>query len=257
MQTLSRLMKRFLAMPRLSLYIMAFVLIGGGMLVGGLGRAAFADRAQGDLALKDQATLSHVPAPMEVSIFGDSDADLVLGTPNPLGEIVLGQPDAPVTVIEYASMTCGHCGDFHASVLPQLKADYVTTGKVKFLFRPFPFDGYGMAGAMLAQCVPARARLVFLDVIFARQQEWLSNPQPYNALQTYAKQVGLSEAGFKACLQNQDTLDGIRQMQADASRVLGVNSTPTFFINGEKVEGNIGVEGFKKILNKKLAAGDF
>ncbi|MGC6475770.1 MAG: DsbA family protein [Parvibaculales bacterium] len=256
MQHLSHLTKRFLALPRLSLYIMAFVLIGGGMLVGGLGRAAFADRAD-VLAETEQSTLARMPAPMQISIFGDSDADLVLGTPNPLGEIVLGAADAPVTVIEYASMTCGHCGDFHNKVLPQLKADYVATGKVKFLFRPFPFDGYGMAGAMLAQCVPPRARLMFLDVIFARQQEWLSNKQPYNVLQAYAKQVGLSENGFKACLQSQETLDGIRQMQADASRVLGVNSTPTFFVNGEKVEGNIGVEGFRKILNKKLAAGDF
>ena len=158
------------------------------------------------------------------------NADEALAKPNPLGEIVLGDPSAPVTVIEYASLTCGHCGAFHNQVLPEIKRDYVDKGLVKFYFRPFPFDGVATAGAMLAQCVAPGARLTFLDLLFKRQTDLLQSPDPFGQLQSFAKQAGLSEGKFMACLESQETLDAIREMQAIASRDLGVNSTPTFFI---------------------------
>ena len=182
------------------------------------------------------------------------NADQALAKPNPLGEIVLGDPSAPVTVIEYASLTCGHCGAFHNQVLPEIKRDYVDKGLVKFYFRPFPFDGVATAGAMLTQCVAPGARLTLLDLLFKRQAELVQSKDPFSQLQVYAKQAGLSEAKFMACLQSQDNLDAIREMQAIAGSELGVNSTPTFFINGEKVTGNVGAEAFRKILDEKLAA---
>ena len=177
-----------------------------------------------------------------------------LATPNPLGEVTLGQIDAPITVVEYASLTCSHCGDFHNNVLPVLKREYVDTGKVKFHFRPFPLDPFASAGAMLVQCVSARARTGFLDVLFARQNEWLRAQEPIKKLQSYARQIGMSGEEFVLCLQNQKVLDGIRDMQKAANIELGVESTPTFFINGEKVEGNIGVEKFRALIDNKIGA---
>ncbi len=181
-----------------------------------------------------------------------SAASDALATPNPLGEVTLGQANAPITVVEYASLTCSHCGDFHNNVLPVLKREYVDTGKVKFHFRPFPLDPFASAAAMLVQCTPARVQTGFLDVLFARQNEWLRAQEPIKKLQAYARQTGMSGEEFVLCLQNQKVLDGIRAMQKAANIELGVESTPTFFVNGEKVEGNIGVEKFRALLDGKI-----
>lgn len=181
-----------------------------------------------------------------------SSFDDALSTPNPLGEIVLGAADAPVTVVEYASLTCSHCGDFHNNVLPTLKRDYVDTGKVKFYFRPFPLDPFGTAGAMLAQCAPVQVRTAFLGILFQRQTEWTRAREPMKKLQAYARQMGMSGEEFSMCLHNQEVLEGIRTMQSAADKELGVNSTPTFFINGEKVEGNVGLEKFRSVLDEQL-----
>lgn len=171
-----------------------------------------------------------------------------LETPNPMGEIVLGAADAPVTIVEYSSLTCPHCGAFHRDTLPKLKAQYIDQGLVKIYFRPFPFDPYATAGAMLAQCVAPKAQVGFLDILFKRQMQWIQSEQPMDALLAIARQAGLSEADFVVCLKDESKLDAIRQMQAAAADELGVRSTPTFFINGEKLEGNRGLDAFDKII---------
>ena len=176
-----------------------------------------------------------------------------LETPNPLGEIVLGSPDAPVTIVEYSSLTCPHCGAFHRDTLPKLTEKYVDKGLVKFHFRPFPFDPYATAGAMLAQCVTPAAQVNFLDVLFKRQQQWIQAENPMDELQRLAKQAGLSESDFVVCLKDQNRLDAVRQMQAAAAEELGVRSTPTFFINGEKLQGNQPLAEFENKLKPFLA----
>lgn len=169
-----------------------------------------------------------------------------LDTPNPLGEIMMGQADAPVTIVEYSSLTCPHCGAFHRDTLPELKKLYIDTGKVNIKFRPFPFDPYATAGAMLAHCVSPKAQVGFLDVLFKRQQQWIQNEEPMEALQKLARQAGLSEADFVVCLKDEDMLNGIRYVQKAAAEELGVRSTPTFFINGEKLQGNQPLAEFEK-----------
>ena len=169
-----------------------------------------------------------------------------LATANPLGEIMMGRADAPVTIVEYSSLTCPHCGAFHRDTLPKLKAQYIDSGKVKILFRPFPFDPYATAGAMLAQCVVPKARVGFLDVLFKRQMQWIQSEEPMQQLQALARQAGLSEADFVVCLKDENLLNGIRYMQKAAAEELGVRSTPTFFINGEKVQGNMPLAEFDK-----------
>ena len=175
-----------------------------------------------------------------------------LETPNPLGEISIGDANAPIKIYEYASLTCGHCATFHTEVLPDLKKQYVDTGLVQFNFRPFPLDPYAMTGAMLVQCAIPQARLAFLETLFKRQLQWVRSDDPLNSLRAYAKQAGMSGENFVMCLQSEANLTAVRSMYTAAKDELGVQSTPTFFVNGEKVAGNIGFEAFKKLLDKKL-----
>lgn len=193
-----------------------------------------------------QAEIVEVEAPQPASNAG------ALETPNPMGEIVLGRADAPVTIVEYSSLTCPHCGAFHRDTLPKLKKQYIDSGQVKIYFRPFPFDPYATAGAMLAQCVAPAAQVNFLDVLFKRQMQWIQSEKPMDELQKLARQAGLSESDFVVCLKDESKLESIRQMQSAAAEELGVRSTPTFFINGEKLEGNRGLDEFDKRIKPLL-----
>lgn len=175
-----------------------------------------------------------------------------LDTPNPLGEIRIGSPDAPVTIVEYASLTCPHCGAFHNETLPELTKKYVDAGHVQILFRPFPFDGLATAGSMLVQCVASAQRYPFLNLLFSRQNSWLRSPAPLEDMQALARQAGLSEADVLVCLKDESVLAGIRTMQKAAHEQLEVNSTPTFFINGERVEGNQSVSTFSQVIDPLL-----
>ena len=188
-----------------------------------------------------------------------TEAD-ILETPNPLGEIAIGRADAPIVMVEYSSLSCPHCSAFHALILPRLKQDYVVPGHLRILFRHFPFDPQGTAGAMLAQCVPPAQRAGFLDILFVRQRDWVLSEDPMGRLQNYARAIGMSEDAVLACWRDEEILAGIRTMQKDAYEVLEVRSTPTFFINGERYAGNMPVADFAKafarFLPEDAGAGD-
>lgn len=207
----------------------------------------------------EQATSASANANADILQTSSVDAQIIevksggaLDTPNPLGEISIGDANAPIKVYEYASLTCGHCAAFHNDVLPDLKTQYVDTGLVQFIFRPFPLDPYAMTGAMLVQCAVPKARIAFLDTLFKRQMQWVRSDDPLNSLRAYAKQAGMSGENFVMCLQSEDNLTAVRSMYSAAKDELGVESTPTFFVNGEKVAGNVGLEKFKKLFDKKL-----
>ena len=189
-----------------------------------------------------------------VEAAADKGDGTALGMPNPLGEIALGRDDAPVTIVEYSSLTCPHCAAFHIETLPKLKKAYIETGAVQIKFRPFPFDPFATAGAMLAQCVTPKQRVNFLDILFTRQAQWINSQNPMQDLQALALQAGLSEGDFVVCLKDEKMLNGIRAMQKAAAEQLGVRSTPTFFINGEKLEGNQPLDSFEKIIKPLLPA---
>ena len=169
------------------------------------------------------------------------------------GEIVLGNADAPVTIIEYSSLTCNHCGAFHANTLPIIKRDYVDTGKVKFYFRHFPLDRYAATAAMMVECVSPQTRASFMDALFKRQPIWMRADDPLRALQNLGKQAGLSGEEFVMCQRNEEILADIRATMRAASDTLEVSSTPTFFVNGEKLIGNVGLAEFRKVLDKHVA----
>jgi protein-disulfide isomerase len=165
--------------------------------------------------------------------------------PNPLGEMTLGDPNAPVTVIEYASMTCPHCAHFSTTTFPELKKRYIDTGKVRFIFREFPLDQLAAAGFILARCAGPDKYFPMIETLFASQRDWVVQ-RPLAPLVAIAKQAGLTQEAFEACLANQQLLEGIEKVRSEASEKFGVQSTPTFFINGKLLSGDLSIEDMEK-----------
>jgi len=179
-----------------------------------------------------------------------------LATPGPDGDVALGSDKAPVTIIEYASMTCPHCAHFSETTFPELKKRYIDTGKVRFIFREFPFDPVAAAGFMLARCAGKDHYMAVIETLFAKQGEWaVDQAHARGPLQNIAKQLGFTDETFKACLTNQKVLDDIEAVRNRAVQKLGVNSTPTFFINGKKLTGDVPIETLAKEIDPYLKAG--
>jgi protein-disulfide isomerase len=172
--------------------------------------------------------------------------------PGPLPELVLGNVEAPITVVEYASMTCGHCANFHTKIFPALKEKYVDTGKVRFIMREFPLDNLAAAASMLARCAGEGKTFPLISVLFAKQDDWAfvkGDPRP--ELLKFAKQAGFTQESFEKCLTDQKLLDDISAVRARAADTFGVNSTPTFFINGKKLNGG-SLDDFEKAFDPIL-----
>ncbi|MGO4172242.1 DsbA family protein [Bosea sp. TAF32] len=170
----------------------------------------------------------------------------------PLGDVWLGSPDAKVTIVEYASMTCSHCAHFHETTWPELKKKYIDTGKVRFTLREFPLDPLATAGFMLARCNGNDKFYPMTDLLFAQQRNWAFTEKPVDALATLVKQAGFTQESFEACLKRQDIYDAVTVVK-DGGAKAGVDSTPTFFINGQKRSGALSIAEFDKILEPLLA----
>jgi protein-disulfide isomerase len=164
-----------------------------------------------------------------------NSSDLMVA--GPLGDMTLGDPKAPNVVIEYASMTCSHCQRFHQDVYRPFKAKYIDTGKVYFIFRDYPLDQLAAAAIVVAHCAPKERFFPIVDLLFDNQDKWAFVQEPVPALLSLVKQAGFTEDSFKACLTNQKIIDGVNWVRDRAEKQFGVNSTPTFFINGVKTPG--------------------
>ncbi|RFC68831.1 MULTISPECIES: DsbA family protein [Mesorhizobium] len=171
--------------------------------------------------------------------------------PGPLPEMVLGKADAPVTIVEYASMTCPHCAHFHETTLPTLTSKYIDTGKVRLVFREFPFDPRAEGAFMLARCSKDKY-FQMVSVLFQQQQNWAAVDNAKDALLQLAKLAGFSQQTFEACLTDQKLLEDIRAVRERASKDFGVDSTPTFFINGSKYPGAMSIEEMSAIIDPLL-----
>jgi len=169
----------------------------------------------------------------------------------PLGEMSLGNENAPVTIIEYASMTCPHCAHFHKATYPELKKKYIDTGKVRFIFREFPLDQLAAAAFMLARCGGKDRYFPLIETLFEQQNDWVVQ-RPLAPLQAISKQAGISEQAFNECLKNQQVLDGIEEVRQRASQKLNVQSTPTFFINGKLFRGSVTMADLDKEIGSYL-----
>lgn len=179
---------------------------------------------------------------------GASQAGGELMVAGPLGEMALGDPNAPNVVIEYMSLTCPHCQAFHAETYDAFKAKYVDTGKAYFILREFPLDPLATAAIVLARCAPKEQFFPLVDLMFDRQREWAFVANPKTALETLVRQAGITPQMFEACLTNQEILDGVNWVKNRASTEFGVSSTPTFFVNGQEFKGEQTLEAFDKAL---------
>lgn len=174
-------------------------------------------------------------------------------TEQALADRILGDPNAPVTIIEYSSLTCPHCRQFHVEVLPKIKKNYIDTGKVKLIYRDFPFDQMGLLATVMARCAPPERFFSFVDVLFQQQGNWSRSKEPFEALSRIGKLGGLNPSDFEACLKNQALVDGIVEKRLDGQKKFDVKATPTFIIDGDhKIVGSQPYEDFDKVLSKKV-----
>jgi protein-disulfide isomerase len=182
---------------------------------------------------------------------GRAAVDLAaLYTPPAEGEMALGPDTAKVTVVEYASASCPHCANFYKTTFPDLKKEYIDTGKIRFIFREFPHNQAALAAFMLARCAPKEKYFPLIDMFFTQQDSWLE--APLEGLQKIAQLAGFTKESFDACLKNEAVAKGIIAVRDTAEQKFGVDSIPTFFINGELVKGETSIGDFRKAIDPLL-----
>ncbi len=170
-----------------------------------------------------------------------------LAKPGTLPDNVIGDANAPITVVEYASMSCPHCADFHKRVFPEFKAKYIDTGKARLIFREFPLNPPAQTVGMLARCVGPMRYFAFVGTMFDRQDEWLTNDDFLGKVQGLSKQMGFTDESFKKCITDPALLAGINASRERGDK-FGVDSTPTFFVNGVKLKGTHELKDFEAIM---------
>lgn len=175
-----------------------------------------------------------------------------LAVPGPLGDVALGPADAKVTIVEYASLTCSHCAAFHKETWPELKKRYLDTGKVRFILREFPLDPLATAGFMLARCDGEGKYYPVTDLLFDQQRNWAFTDKPLDALRSMMRQAGFSQEKFDACLRDQKLYDAVNAVKNRGIEQFKVDSTPTFFINGQRHPGNLSIDEVEKIIKPLL-----
>lgn len=172
--------------------------------------------------------------------------------PGPLPDRALGDANAPVKIVEYMSMTCPHCAHFHNTTFEEIKKKYIDTGKVYFVIREFPFDPRAAAAFMLARCAPEQQYYPFVSMLFKQQQTWATAQDARAALLQMSKLAGFSQETFEACLTNQKLLDDVNATMQRGATEFGVNSTPTFLINGKRYAGDMSVESMSALVDSLL-----
>lgn len=169
-----------------------------------------------------------------------------------LADRSLGSPDAKLTVVEYASLTCLHCAEFHANTLTAFKERWIDTGLVRLIFLDFPLDGVALRGSLLARCAPPDRYFGMLNILFRSQDTWARDPDPMRGLGQVARLAGLDEGAFEACMTSQPLLDGLLAMRQSAA-AQGIKSTPSFVIGGRIVSGALTIDEFAAIIEPMLA----
>ncbi len=167
-------------------------------------------------------------------------------------EIFLGNKDAKIVVIEYASMTCSHCANFHKEVYPKIKKNYIDTNKIKFIFRDFPLDKQALFGSVLAKCAPKEKYFDFVKLILSTQKKWITNDDTFiDKLKNIGKLAGLTESKINNCFKDEQIVDNIINIRTFAERKYNISSTPSFIINNKKYSA-MSYENFEKIIENLI-----
>ncbi|MBL6928022.1 MAG: DsbA family protein [Rhodospirillales bacterium] len=169
-----------------------------------------------------------------------------------LVEMALGSADAPLTITEHSSLTCGHCASFHAETLPKIKKAYIDTGKVRLVFRDFPLGKLALIASMLPHCAGPDRYFGFLEVLFRSQRTWAGSNNPLLELTRMARMGGMSEETVNACLNNQALFESIQKRAAEDGEKFDIESTPSFVIDGKTISGNLPFEEFQKVIDAAL-----
>ena len=170
-------------------------------------------------------------------------------------DFVIGDKDAPITIIEYASMSCSHCASFHNSTLNDLKTEYIDTGKVRFVFRDFPFNYPALLGSMMMRCIPNEVRYDYMNALYLLQKSWVvrENATTMQELYKIMQSGGMTKDEFDACYSNEQLENEILEGVIAAQKEFNIRSTPSFLVNGNLIEGNKSIKEFRQIIDKILS----
>ena len=170
-------------------------------------------------------------------------------------DFVIGDKNAPVTIIEYASLSCSHCADFHNKTLGDLKKEYVDTGKARIVFRNFPFNYPALLGSMVLRCIPEDVRYDYMNALFQLQSKWVARDNAKSTQELYKimQSGGMTKEEFETCTNNAELENIILQAVIAAQNEFNIKSTPSFLINGNLVEGNKSIKEFRQIIDKILS----
>ena len=170
-------------------------------------------------------------------------------------DFFIGDSQAPITIIEYASMSCSHCADFHNGVLNEIKSEYIDTGKVRFVFRDFPFNYPALAGSMMMRCIPNEVRYDYMSALYKLQKSWVfrDNSKTKAELYKIMQSGGMTLDEFNECLSDTNIENDLLEGVMNAQREFNIRSTPTFIINGVLYSGNKNIKEFRQIIDKILS----
>ena len=182
-------------------------------------------------------------------IYGESALDITEK------DFVIGNEDAKITIIEYASLSCSHCADFHVNTLETLKKEYIDTGKVRMVFRDYPFNYPALLGSMVLRCIPENYRYDYMNALFKLQPDWVNkkNKKTIQELYKIMQSGGMTKEEYDACIYNTELENEILEGVMEAQNQFNIKSTPSFIINGKLVEGNKSIKEFRQIIDKILS----
>ena len=182
-------------------------------------------------------------------IYGESALDITEK------DFVIGNEDAKITIIEYASLSCSHCADFHVNTLETLKKEYIDTGKVKMVFRDYPFNYPALLGSMVLRCIPENYRYDYMNALFKLQTDWVNkkNKKTIQELYKIMQSGGMTKDEYDACIYNTELENEILKGVMEAQNQFNIKSTPSFIINGKLIEGNKSIKEFRQIIDKILS----
>ena len=182
-------------------------------------------------------------------IYGESALDITEK------DFVIGNEEAKITIIEYASLSCSHCADFHVNTLETLKKEYIDTGKVKMVFRDYPFNYPALLGSMVLRCIPENYRYDYMNALFKLQPDWVNkkNKKTIQELYKIMQSGGMTKDEYDACIYNTELENEILKGVMEAQNQFNIKSTPSFIINGKLIEGNKSIKEFRQIIDKILS----
>ena len=187
-----------------------------------------------------------------LSFFNKSLESRIVDTIEALEEMKIGDDSASIKMIEFASLTCGHCAKFHNEVFPLIKKDYIDTGKISFIYRDFPLDKFALKASVIARCSGSDRFFSFLRVLYNKQKDWTRTQDPFKSLLKIAKLGGLKNDEIKVCVGNKSIEDGILKERLNSTKTYEIKATPTIYFNEEKYEGDLTFEALKLKIDSLL-----